>query len=452
MEAIAVIAIFDVGKTNKKTFLFDERYKIVYEKTDQFPQTTDEDGDPCEDLDLLTKWCLDAFANLSTMSAYSVKAINFSAYGASFVHINTDGKPILPLYNYLKNYPKALKENFFREYGGEQSVSKSTASPVLDSLNSGLQLYRLKYEKRLLSSHGYSLHLPQYLSYLITKQVYSDITSIGCHTMLWDFTKQRYHEWIAKEGIQERLAPLFACDEVITQNGIVTGVGLHDSSAALIPYLAAFHQPFILISTGTWCISLNPFNECPLTAEELEKDCLCYMTYQGMPVKASRLFAGQEHELQIKLLAAHFNKQNNYYETVYYNQETIKYLKNTFVTEADAIFSPGPSAFERRNVGAFRNYEEAYHQLIMDIIHQQVQSTQLIMQGKTVKRLFVDGGFSKNPIYMNLLAVFFPEVEVYAASVAQATAMGAALSVHRHWNKRDIPADLIDLKYYASAQ
>ena len=31
MASIPVIAIFDVGKTNKKLFLCDSQYKIVYE-------------------------------------------------------------------------------------------------------------------------------------------------------------------------------------------------------------------------------------------------------------------------------------------------------------------------------------------------------------------------------------------------------------------------------------
>jgi sugar (pentulose or hexulose) kinase len=452
MSAIPVIAIFDVGKTNKKIFLFDEGYRIVYEHTDKFAETSDEDGDACEDLDLLTGWCKDSFRKLFTLKDFSIKAINFSAYGASFVHIGSEGTPVLPLYNYLKPYPEALKKKFFDEYGGERSVSMITASPVLDSLNSGLQLYRLKYEKDVLASGGYSLHLPQYLSYLITGKAYSDITSIGCHTMLWDFTKDRYHDWVMKEKIESRLAPLFSCDAIMDANGLPAGVGLHDSSAALIPYLSGFHQPFILISTGTWCISVNPFNEAPLTARELEQDCLCYITYKGKPVKASRLFAGHEHEQQVKLLAAHFDKRINYFETVSYNRNTIKYLREQHVQDSPQYFSPGPSAFKHRQLDGFRNYEEAYHQLIMDIISQQVLSTQLVMQGMTAKRLFVDGGFSKNPIYMNLLALAFPDLEVYAASVAQATAIGAALAIHSHWNQGSIPADLIDLKYYASGQ
>jgi glycerol kinase len=48
-----VIAIFDVGKTNKKLFLFDENYKIVFERSARFIETNGEDGFPCENLDSL---------------------------------------------------------------------------------------------------------------------------------------------------------------------------------------------------------------------------------------------------------------------------------------------------------------------------------------------------------------------------------------------------------------
>jgi glycerol kinase len=44
-----VIAIFDVGKTNKKLFLFDERYNILSEESIKFEETKNEDDFPCED-------------------------------------------------------------------------------------------------------------------------------------------------------------------------------------------------------------------------------------------------------------------------------------------------------------------------------------------------------------------------------------------------------------------
>jgi sugar (pentulose or hexulose) kinase len=109
----------------------------------------------------------------------------------------------------------------------------------------------------------------------------------------------------------------------------------------------------------------------------------------------------------------------------------------------------GQSVFAERNLDDFLNYEEAYHQLISDIISQQIKSTNLVLRGTAVKRIFVDGGFSKNAIYMYLLAEAFPSIGVYAASVAQASALGAALAIHKHWNTKSLPADIIGLKLYS---
>lgn len=451
-----VIAIFDIGKTNKKIFLLNEEYKIIYEESVQLPETTDEDGFPCENVDALTDWVKHSLNKIFAFNYADIKAINFSTYGASFVHVDKEGKPVTPLYNYLKPFSEKLKQDFYNKYGGEIYFSQITASPVLGNLNSGLQLYRLKYEhKDLFEKIHYSLHLPQYLSSLVTGKYYTDITSIGCHTGLWNFPQNHYHEWLYREGIVDKLPGIFPSDEVMpakwNATSLIAGGGLHDSSAALIPYLSGFHEPFILISTGTWCISMNPFNSSPLTDKELLQDCLCYLTYQGTPVKASRLFAGYEHEQQIKRLAQHYNKTTDYYTTIEYKPEIISKLQNHQEKDFHPTDLPAikQSHFSERDLINYPNYEEAYHQLMIDIISQQLASTELILKNTEVKRIFVDGGFSKNLIYMNLLAAAFPEMEVYAALVAQATAVGAALAIHKYWNKKHLPGDLIELKYYA---
>jgi sugar (pentulose or hexulose) kinase len=435
---IPVCAIFDIGKTNKKLFLFNENYEIVLEKSTQFPEIQDEDGFPCEDVNLLKNWVLMSFEEISNLEEYDIKALNFSTYGASFVHVNVDGETVAPLYNYLKPYPQYLRKQFYDTYGGEEHFSQQTASPILGSLNSGMILYWLKYEKpALFAQIKHSLHLPQYISFLFTGQFFSDITSIGCHTNLWDFEKNQYHEWVEKEGVLEKLAPInihsFTHSLIHSLN---IGTGLHDSSAALIPYLATFQEPFVLISTGTWCISLNPFNHIPLTTNELAQDCLAYMQYTGKPVKASRLFAGNEHEEQTKRLAEHFQKPTDYFKTVKYEAELIEKLNNLYIP------------FAERDLEDFETYQEAYHQLILDIIAQQKTSTELVTYNAPVKQFFVDGGFGKNEIYMNLLAKAFPDMEIYAASVAQATSLGAALAIHQDWNTQELPLNLIELRRY----
>jgi sugar (pentulose or hexulose) kinase len=455
-KATPVIAIFDVGKTNKKLFLFDENYRIVYEKSARFAETTDEDGFPCENLESLRLSVFDSLMEVLRKKEFVLKGINFSTYGASFVYLDEEGRPLAPLYNYLKAYPQALQDRFYDTYGGSEHFSLRAASPVLGSLNSGMQLYRIKYENpELFNRIRYALHLPQYLSHLISGSYYSDITSIGCHTNLWDFHKNDYQDWVQKEGILEKLPPIRSSQEVLPASfpgtNYPTGIGLHDSSAALIPYLVNFHEPFVLISTGTWCISLNPFNQSPLSLEELANDCLCYMNYQGKPVIASRLFAGYEHEQQVKRIATHFNQGTARYRQIRYDPEIMARLPKN----KPSPLQEGQEAkielgrFGQRDLSLFSSGEEAYHQLLLDLVVEQVKSTRMVLKNTAAKRIFVDGGFSKNMVYMNLLALFFPEMEVFAASMAQATAAGAALAIHRAWNPKPLPTNIIKLKLYA---
>ena len=425
------IAIFDIGKTNKKLFLFNENYEIVYEESTQFDEILDEDSDPCEDIERLSNWVIDAWEKIQQHPDFEVKAVNFSGYGASFINLGANCKPITPLYNYLKIYSETLKKQFYDTYGGQETFAVQTASPVLGNLNSGMQLYRLKYEKpAVFEQIKTSLHLPQYLSFLLSEQMFSDITSIGCHTNLWDFQKNQYHEWVeappalgnGTHSFYSKLAPIHS-SLFVHRSSLKIGIGLHDSSAALIPYLASFAEPFVLISTGTWCVSMNPFNNSPLTFEELEQDCLCYLSYQGKPVKAARLFAGYEHEQATKILAERFSVSVDYYKTVLFNKALIENAHDN-------------------------TYEAAYHQLMFEIVNKQLISTALVLNNSPANRIFVDGGFSKNPIYMYLLAAAFPEKEVYAATVAQASALGAALAIHEAWNTKTVPTVLIDLKLY----
>jgi sugar (pentulose or hexulose) kinase len=451
VSATPVIAVFDIGKTNKKVFLFDERYRIVFEKSARLEETTDEDGFPCENLDTLSSFILDSLNEIISREEFKLKAVNFSTYGASLVYIDKNGNPLTPLYNYLKPYPETLSERFYQENGGRETFSLQTASPVLGSLNAGLQLYRMKYEqperfKNLL----FALHLPQYLSSLMTGRYYSDLTSIGCHTGLWDFGLRKYHDWVQKEKLTAFLASLVSGEKTFpcanSEYDCEVGIGLHDSSAALIPYLMNVEIPFVLISTGTWSITMNPFNKTPLTKEELANDCLCYLQYRGEPVKASRLHAGLEHEQQVKRIAAFFNQDPLKYSEMEFSPEIIRSLKSH---SSESPELKDGFIFQKRNLTDFKTDAEAYHQLILELVHLQKLSTRLVMEGSAVNRIFVDGGFSRNSIFMHLLADVFPELEVYAASMAQATALGAALAIHGAWNSAPIPKDIIELKYYS---
>jgi sugar (pentulose or hexulose) kinase len=448
METVATIAVFDIGKTNKKLLLFDEQYHIVYEESTRLLETTDDDGFPCEDINALTGWVREKFESLTHDPRFDIKAVNFSGYGASLVYLDEEGKLMLPLYNYLKPFPEGLTEKLYSDYGGQALVCRQTASPALGSLNSGLQLYRIKYEQPdIFNKIKYAIHLPQYFSFILSGSLHAELTSIGCHTHLWDFENSRYHHWVIDEGLDQKFPAIGNADDVAGKykGNIKVGVGLHDSSSALIPYIRSFSEPFVLLSTGTWCISLNPFNHDPLTDDELQHDCLCFLSFLGRQVKASRLFAGYEHEQEVKRIAEYFNKPVEHYTALKYRKSLMAGLKNPMGKNNEQDIND----FAARDLQSFGSYREAYHQLMADIVDQQQDSTNLVLGN--VKRIFVDGGFSRNQVFMHLLSEAFPGIEVYAASVSQASALGAALVMHEHWNEKARPSDLIEMKLYAEA-
>ncbi|WP_051200146.1 FGGY family carbohydrate kinase, partial [Flavobacterium subsaxonicum] len=327
---LKVNAVFDIGKTNKKFFLFDDDYNEVHRQYVNLPLTVDEDGFETEDLEALRHWMKDTFDTVLENAEFDVKTLNFSSYGASFVHLDYKGKALTPLYNYTKDIPADITNEFYKKYGDSLTIAAQTASPQSGMLNSGMQLYWLKYYKpEVFSQIKYSLHLPQYLSYLFTGIPVSEYTSIGCHTNLWNFDAEEYHAWVHAEGIDKILPPIVPTSASINttykDKKIKIGVGIHDSSSALLPYILSKKKPFLLLSTGTWSIALNPYNSESLSTEDIENNCLNYLRIDGKRVKASRFFMGNEYRLQVEKLTDYYEKEYGYHREVRFDQDI--YLK-----------------------------------------------------------------------------------------------------------------------------
>lgn len=430
-----VTAIFDIGKTNKKFLLFDENYTVVEKHQTELEQITDDDGDPCEDLDKLETWIQSQY--LKAQENYQVQNLNFSAYGASFVHIDQNGKPVTPLYNYLKTYPEELLDQFYELVGGRETFSIQTATPPMGMLNSGLQIYWLQhYKPEVFQRIKTTLHFPNYLSYLFSGKETSELTSIGCHTGLWNFEMMDYHSWLEKEEVQSILPNPQSVTQTVKKNNVNIGVGIHDSSAALAPYLIGLNDPFMLISTGTWSITLNPFNDESLTYRELEKDCLCYLDIYGKQVKASRLFLGAEYSYQKKKISQHFsvNDDSSWMELdVNVLNGLIQNPEKDLKLELEEAHHSGPYPQEKSGlweVSDFSSPKEAYHQLMLDLVCIQADSIKLAEGSKSIDTLIVTGGFSQNEIYVSLLASFFPDKQIYISKLSNASALGAAMVIN----------------------
>lgn len=429
-----VIAIFDIGKTNKKLILFDEALNIVSQTETVFPEIRDDDGFECDDVDNLISWMQKSFKELTESEEYEVIALNFSTYGATLAFLDEAGNKTAPVYNYLKEMPKGLLEEFYKKYGGVEEFSRKTASPALCMLNSGLQIFWLKNKKPdYWHKTKYILHFPQYVSYIFTGEIASEYTSIGCHTALWDFDAMTYHKWLTDEAITlpQPVSNATTFDTEINGKTIKTGIGIHDSSASLVPYLKANQgKEFILVSSGTWAINMNPFSSDKLTIEELRKDSLCFLSIDQKQVKASRLFLGHIHEVNAVKISEHFKVDATEFRNVKADNILLKQMisENRFVFFPEGI--PADYKADLSKLDSFADFNTAYHQLMFELSVFEADAIRLATdKNDTTESIYITGGFVKNKLFTSLLATFFPGKEVFAADIYNATALGAAMVV-----------------------
>ena len=428
MKKDKAIVVFDVGKTHKKCFVFSLNFKLLFQKSIQVDEIPDEDGFESDDLKTTLEWMEGLLEQL--LIKYAVKTVNFSAHGASFVLIDYNGNPLLPMYNYLKPVDSEIEKEFYQAY---PNLELSSASPRSGFLNSGFQLYWLKKNRRKkFKQVQLALHLPQFFHYYFTGNSVSELSSIGCHTSLWDYSSANYQDWLIQEEISDLQAPISSSEKtsegVNLLKGVSVGIGLHDSSAALVPYLKAVKKSFILLSTGTMNVALNPFCNQSLLESELNQGCLNYMTPNGQAVKASRFFMGGAHEQLSKSIASYFDCSSDFFKTIDY--DPLEFDQTTPLSNTNWSISSTDFSLPKE---IFKNYSsptEAYYAIMKTLLQIQFTSLAFILRGVKIERIYLDGGFQKNQIFVKHLARNFADLEVYCSEFPLGAALGAALSIH----------------------
>ena len=278
-----------------------------------------------------------------------------------------------------------------------------------------------------------TLHFPQYLSYVFTGVPLVEYTSLGCHTILWDIHKKDYHQWVYNENLVQ-LFPKQVSSGDFTEvnlhgNKVMIGPGIHDSSASLLPYYLGFKKDFMLLSTGTWSILLNPYYKKGLAAE-IGDNALHYLTIEGNPVLATRFFMGSEYKKQVTVLNEYYQKSEGYHKTVRFQKDLLPEL-----TDEERYFKFEDIVLKRKTIeetrlDSFENFEHAYHQLIFELVQLQVRTIRMADPNNQIKRLFIDGGFSNNEIFVQLLLLALPKNSIRVTHNPYGAALGACIVGH----------------------
>lgn len=447
------IAVFDVGKTNKKLLIYNSKLKIVdsvYIQLEAEQQGTEAHEHLAETGD----WLLNNLAYMSKQ--YKIKAISISAHGATFVCLDKEGKLTLPVFSYTTDPGKAFHEKFTSEFGNSRELQRQNLTPDMPGLGcmaKGLFYIKEHYAMELAHTQ-YILNLPQYYGYLLTGKLGMEYTYIANHSHLWNLKSHTWSNVMQKLGLSDKFPPVLqnpwdvlgtVSQEVSIRTGLpidaIVTVGIHDSNAALLPYLITVEDPFMLLSTGSACVVMHPTVTTTLREDELGKVIFYNLSAFGNYVKTSIFLAGLEFDVYMGMLKQRHKREDH---PPFDGQilEDILTRRNEYILPSIIPFGMFPDSvariIESENVYSFGdlnagktplffdNYERAYAILALSTALQ--TRVALERTGLTEgMKVFIEGGFSHNAFYTRLLSSLLPNVQFEISDLQEATGFGAAL-------------------------
>jgi len=178
------------------------------------------------------------------------------------------------------------------------------------------------------------------------------------------------------------------------------------------------------------CRSIYPFNNNKLRTADLKNDCLNFLRPSGESVKAARLFLGNEYKVQVEKLRSHYTKEEGYHRTMKFDEQLFfklkKSSKNYFRLES---ISKNSNKLSKTNLSKFATYEEAYHQLMIELMELQIQTIDLAIGKSSIEKIFIDGGFADNDSFVKIIAHYFNKYKIRTTQSPLGSALGAAMIV-----------------------
>jgi len=301
MTAYRRIAVLDIGKTNAKVVVLDAVTGAEIAAARMANAVLKEGPYPHYDVEALWAFTLDACRRFAKTPGFD--AISITTHGASAALLDASGRLVLPVLDYEHEYPQAIRDT----YDAIRPPFAETRSPRLSmGLNVGAQLHYQKTNfPEAFGRVATVVTYPQYWATRLTGNAANEVTSLGCHTDLWDPQAGTYSSLVDTLGIRPLMAPIRpafdALGPVLPEIADAIGVsvpvycGIHDSNASLLPHLVAREAPFTVVSTGTWVINFAVGGD--LEHLDPARDTLANVDAYGRAVPSSRFMGGREYEI-----------------------------------------------------------------------------------------------------------------------------------------------------------
>lgn len=293
------IGVIDIGKTNAKFAVVDaESLEEIAVRTQ--PNTVLPDP-PYPHFDVAGIWGFLTSAIADLNASHRLDALSITTHGATAALVDAAGELTLPVLDYEHRGTDAARAGF-------DAICPSfatTLSPRLPGgLNLGAQLHyqRVNWPGAVAETHAILMY-PQYWAFRLTGIQASELTSLGCHTGLWDFGRNDFSAAVDAMALRGKFPPIRSAFErlgpVRTDLAKELGLdevpvfcGIHDSNASLLPHVLASEPPFSVVSTGTWVVVCSPGGA--IGGLDDKRDSLANIDALGRTIPSARFMGGRE--------------------------------------------------------------------------------------------------------------------------------------------------------------
>jgi sugar (pentulose or hexulose) kinase len=420
------VIVLDVGKTLGKLSLWDDQARLLEQRV-RPNRAQQARGYRALDAAAIESWMAEVLAEFARLGP--VSAIVPVAHGAAAAVI-AGGRLACPVTDYEDSIPAEM----MAAYRAGRDDFGLTGSPALpDGLNLGAQLHRLEaLVPEVLKGASQIIPWPQYWAWRLCGVAASEVSSLGCHSDLWQPAANTPSNLAQSRGWAARLAPLRSASEVLgtlsdawaERTGLGKGVqiycGLHDSNAALLAargFAELGEREATVVSTGTWFVAMRspaPGAEPTLAALPEARDCLVNVDVKGRAVPSARFMGGREAEALGGVESAAPDEVSAVLESVLEGA-------NMVLPCWAAGVGPFPQARGRwLNEPALPARRRAAVALYLALM----TDTALQLIGAR-ERILIEGRFAESEVFTRALAALRPDAAVYAAGGYEAIPYGA---------------------------
>ena len=420
--------VVDIGKTLSKVSLWArDGHMLDRHVRPNAPLILD--GVARLDAEAIGRWIVDT---LALFAHHPIEYIIPVGHGAGIAAIKDNALAFAPL-----DYEQAIPDAVMAEYRTLRGPFAETGSPALpDGLNLGSQIFWLEQLHKDAMNAATLLPWAQYWAWFLSGVAVNEVTSMGCHSDLWNPARGDYASLAIARGWADAFAPLAAAGNVVgtlrediaRKTGLSSTVnvlaGLHDSNAALLAARGfseiADHEATVL-STGTWFIAMRLPATSVATADLPEaRDCLVNVDGYGKAVPSARFMGGREIESIIQIDTRRVDIKPDQPALLAAVQGVIETGTMLLPTLAKG-FGPFPDHQPR-----WINEPQDWYvrRAAVCLYAALVADTSLDLIGSQT-RLLVEGRFAEAEVFVRALAALRPDTAVYTANAHNDVSFGA---------------------------